>query len=396
MDIRSRLSRIRGLGPAAGIRGPGEALPPGKPVSPKPKPKPVRPEGILALKERGWVPVAGALTLRRAQVFRLPIPLPEILPSSLDVLAPGGGGRPPESLRFFDLETTGLSVGAGTIAFLAALGFPERGEGRGRRGACTRLRIVQYLLLDYPGEGEFLEALVRELGPPSPPAVVSYNGKTFDVQILRNRCLVQGIVPPVFEHLDLLHSARRLWRGVLPSCSQAVVETEILSLSREGDLPGAFAPDSWFEFLKNGNPGMLLRICDHNSRDILGLASLLGCLCRIALDPLEEGRRYSADPEQLALSWQRALDRGCGGAGLPMARALLERAAALGRPRCCRRLAVEAEWRRGDIRGALDLVERALAPPGGGAREMPAWLRNDLEGRRERLLRKAPAGRGEG
>jgi uncharacterized protein YprB with RNaseH-like and TPR domain len=338
---------------------------------------------VLALTKEDWVPV-GAFTLRRTQVLRLPIPLPPILPPSLSVLVPGGGTIRPESLRFFDLETTGLSIGAGTIAFLAAFGFPEHG-GEGR-GGYEELRIVQYLLLDYPGEGEFLEALVKEFGP----TVVSYNGKTFDVQILRNRCLMQGLALPVFDHLDLLHSARRLWRGVLPNCSQATVETEILSLSREGDLPGAFAPDSWFEFLNTGNPGRLLQICDHNSRDILGLASLLGCLCRIAVNPLEEGRRYSADPEQLALCWQRA--QGYGERESSKARALLERGAALGYPRCCRKLAIEAEWRRSDIRGALVLVERALGPQGPAA-EMPAWLRLDLEGRRDRLLGKSTAGK---
>jgi hypothetical protein len=268
-----------------------------------------------------------------------------------------------------------------------------------------RIRVVQYLLLDYPGEGEFLESLAGDLGNPAkdrkgagedsgaaaPPTVVSYNGKTFDIPILRNRCTMLGLGLPGFDHLDLLHSARRVWRGVLPSCSQAAVETEILSLSREGDLPGAFAPEAWFEFLRTGNPAGVLRIGDHNCRDILGMAAILACLCRIAADPLGEGARFSANPEQLALCWQRALDRGCRGEEeVRRARDLLERGAALGYPRCCRKLAVEAEWRTGDIGGALDLVERALG------RDMPEGLRLDLAGRRERLLGKAAKARKKG
>jgi uncharacterized protein YprB with RNaseH-like and TPR domain len=329
------------------------------------------------------------LTLRKIRVLPLPLPLPSVLPPALSILAPGGGGLSPESLRFFDLETTGLSIGAGTIPFLAAAGVPERGG----KGGYDRIRIVQYLLLDYPGEGEFLEALVKEFlprgGEPGRlPAVVSYNGKTFDVPILRNRCLMLGQALPAFDlHLDLLHSARRLWKGVLPNCSQGSVETGILSLSREGDLSGAFAPDAWFEFLRTGNPGRLLQIGDHNGRDILGLASILACLCRIAADPLGEGERFSADPEQLALCWRRAAEGGWGEEE-GRAAALLERAAALGCPRCCRKLAVEAEWREGDFKGALALVERAL-----GREEMPAWLRLDLEGRRKRLTAKAAGGR---
>jgi hypothetical protein len=317
------------------------------------------------------------------------------------MLAPGGGKLRAESLLFFDLETTGLSIGAGTTAFLAAFGvlegsgLPKKGDGEDGHRICTGIRINQYLLLDYPGEWEFLEALLGEFripegAPEKPPTVLSYNGKTFDVQILRNRCLMQGLALPAFEHIDLLHSARRLWKGTLPNCSQAVVETGILSLDREGDLPGAFAPEAWFDFLNRGNPEGLLQICDHNSRDILGLAGILGCLCRIAADPMGEGGRYSANVEQLALCWQRALAMGgYGEEESRRARALLERGAALGHPRCCRKLAIEAEWRRGDIIRALDLVERALTldhPPAGG---MPAWLRNDLEGRRKRLRAKA-------
>jgi hypothetical protein len=206
---------------------------------------------------------------------------------------------------------------------------------------------------------------------------------------------MQGIDLPAFDHLDLLHSARRLWRGILPNCSQATVETAVLSLSREGDLPGAFAPEAWFDFLSTGNSGGLLQICAHNSRDILGLASILACLCRIAADPLGEGGRYSANMEQLALSWQR-IPAQIGDSEeyeeeFRRAALLLERGAALGYPRCCRRLAMEAEWRRGDISGALDLVDRALGSPS-PAGELPAWLRRDLEGRRERLLAKSRAG----
>jgi hypothetical protein len=254
--------------------------------------------------------------------------------------------------------------------------------------------------LDYPGEEEFLEALTGEFRAPQGagalPAAVSYNGKTFDVQILRNRCLMQGIGIPAFDHLDLLHSARRLWRGILPNCSQAAVETGILALDREGDLPGAFAPEAWFDFLNTGDSERLLRICDHNSRDILGLASILGCLCRIAADPLGEGDRWSADPEQLALSWQRTLARAPEGYGeeeFRRARTLLERAAALGYPRCSRQLAVEAEWRKADIKRALELVEGALRSPS-PAGELPEWLRADLEGRRQRLLAKSASGGG--
>jgi hypothetical protein len=248
--------------------------------------------------------------------------------------------------------------------------------------------------------------------------VVSYNGKTFDAQILRNRCLMQGISPPVFPHLDLLYSARRLWRRILPDCSQARVETEILSLNREGDLPGAFAPEAWFDFLKSGETAALVRICDHNARDILGLASLFGCLCRIAADPLGALEYYRYDLEALALRWRDWVRRGETGpagremgarllraagnpeyprAALALARDLMGQGAcadARGRLRevagapvpeafraaACRALAIDAEWRLKDPGEALEWVNRC--PRG------PAWD-NEFAPRRERLLKKA-------
>ncbi|MDR3147339.1 MAG: ribonuclease H-like domain-containing protein, partial [Treponema sp.] len=329
MDLRSRLSRIRELkSPGEGPASQSSAAPSAEP-SATPLALPGAFEGL------GWKPVAYQ-TLQREQVLDLPITIPRVLPPALNILAPGIGRSVPESLVFFDLETSGLSIGAGTLAFLAAFGSlraPPGGRGGKRgfgRGDHAQLHLTQYLLLDYPGEPDFLEALIGELG--AHPTMVSYNGKTFDVQILRNRCLMTGMDLPPFEHADLLHSARRLWRRFLPNCSQGTVESGVLSIEREDDLPGAFAPDAWFSFLNTGDAATLLRICEHNSRDILGLASLLGCLCRIAEDPL--GNCYHADPEQLWLCWWGALRRGlCGEGEYPMVRALLERGAEQGYPR---------------------------------------------------------------
>jgi uncharacterized protein YprB with RNaseH-like and TPR domain len=375
MDLRSRLSRIRELKPAGkGPRPRGEAAP-------------------SVFEGLGWKPVAYQ-TLKHEQLVDLPIPIPRALPPALDILAPGIGRPDPESLLFFDLETTGLSIGAGTIAFLAAFGSLRAPPGGRKRvfgrGDHAQILVTRYLLLDYPGEPGFLEALAGELG--GRPTLVSYNGRTFDAQILRNRCLLNGISLPPFEHADLLYSARRLWKRFLPNCSQGTVESGVLSIDREDDLPGAFAPEAWFGFLNGGDPADLLRICEHNSRDIRGLASLLGCLCRIARDPLKD--LYHPDFEQLWLCWWGALRRGvCGEGEYRTVRALLERGAAKGYPRCCRKLAVEAEWRRGDIAGALRLVERALAfePPPGAPRSgyLSGRLREDLEKRKKRLMAKA-------
>jgi uncharacterized protein YprB with RNaseH-like and TPR domain len=364
----------------------------------------------------------------------LPAALSAALPAALSILIPdlipyGREQGPPElsDLLFFDLETTGLSGGAGTVAFLAALGRFVREPGSPAAG--PRFRVGQYLLTDYPGEGDFLAAVLAELEKPAPsgrpPLIVTYNGKTFDAQILKIRCLMNGLRPPAYYHADLLHPCRRLWKRALPGCSQGEIETAVLGLDRTGDVPGALAPDIWFSFLKTGVTAELLNICEHNVRDITGLAGIFAALIRIAEDPATAPETYRVDPENLALHWfyacrrrgpfreavgpeQRladelltlAADRACPRAACVWAQELFRRGRAEeGRRRlralttgkhpgetkaaACRLLAVDAEWRLRDLPLALSYTEffLSLKPP-------QNTLKKDMTKRRERLLAK--------
>jgi hypothetical protein len=335
---------------------------------------------------------------------------------------------------FFDLETSGLSGGAGTVAFLAAFGRLIQGEipDTGVREGPFRLRVDQYLLLDYSGELDFLEALAEEFkGPASPgegagkpPLIVSYNGKSFDAQIFKTRCIMNGIFPPSYHPADLLHPSRRLWKRVLPSCSQGEIETAILGLDRTGDIPGALAPEIWFSFLRTGDFSSLGGICDHNVKDIAGLAKLFFALTAIARSPLEAAAAYHTDPESLALGWRdasrrdrrgifgeepektglqllaAAAGRGCPRAVYILGQDLLRQKRREEGRRCrldaagpqypaqiraaaYRALAVDAEWRLRDGEGALGFVEAALE-----LEEIRDMVKAELCGRRKRLLRK--------
>jgi len=159
-------------------------------------------------------------------------------------------------------------------------------------------------LLDYPGESNFVETLLGEFNGNS--TIVSYNGKSFDSQILKTRCLMNGMIPPEYRHADLLHPARRLWKNILPDCSQGTIETAILGIDRTGDIPGAMAPEIWFSFLRNGDAdgtAALLKIAEHNRRDITGLASILRAMTRIVADPVAAMKTVNFDLESLALRW---------------------------------------------------------------------------------------------
>jgi uncharacterized protein YprB with RNaseH-like and TPR domain len=340
---------------------------------------------------QGWVS-AGYLTLRREMTAGGDMTLPEIMPEAAGIVMPGINSTTAyEDMLFFDLETTGLSGGAGTLAFLAAFGRFIAAGSAGPEAVRYKLRITQYLLLDYPGENNFVEAMLGEFKRDN--TIVSYNGKSFDSQILKTRCLMNGMIPPEYRHADLLHSARRLWKRILPDCSQGTIETAILGIDRAGDIPGAMAPEIWFSFLKNGAANgavdALAGIADHNRRDITGLASIFCAMTRIAADPFTAMKTINFDLESLAIRWhtlnsttgqkilQYAAETGCPRAGLHYALALLkqkkydegrkwlERTASAGQPpplqaAALRALAIDSEHRLKNTAEALSFTEQAL------------------------------------
>lgn len=167
-------------------------------------------------------------------------------------------------LVFFDLETTGLSGGSGTVAFLAAFGsFQEDGS----------MSVRQYFMDDYPSEPGFLQSLADEFDKAA--AVVTYNGSSFDMPLYSVRCIMNGSRPPAHVmHVDALHAARRLWRRTIGNCSLGNLEQEILSTCREGDIPGSEVPEVWFEYLKHGTIDRLQHVFLHNELDVRSLASL--------------------------------------------------------------------------------------------------------------------------
>lgn len=263
-NLKSRLARLReakatGTGEAAAARVPGQAA-------------------------AELPPCLSAWDSLGDFVFRRDLDFPCRLPGRLDgapfsslALARRGlglGEIQTGDLRFFDLETTGLSGGTGTIAFLAALGWLSG----------SRLTVRQYFLSDYPGEAPFLEALLGDLPPGS--ILATYNGKAFDLPLLRTRCILNGIRPPDFPHLDLLFAARRLWRRPAGGASLGLLESVVLGKSREEDVPGSRIPQIWLDFVKTGKADELGAVLSHNADDVASLARLLGRAARVHERPL--------------------------------------------------------------------------------------------------------------
>src|SRR4051812_8567073 len=108
------------------------------------------------------------------------------------------GGLP----LFFDLETTGLSGGAGTYAFLVGCGWFEQ-DG----AFVTR----QYMLASPADEPALLCSVAAELSRAG--SLVSFNGKSFDRPLIETRYLYHRVswAGMALPHLDMLHVARRFW-----------------------------------------------------------------------------------------------------------------------------------------------------------------------------------------
>jgi hypothetical protein len=108
-------------------------------------------------------------------------------------------------------------------------------------------------------------------------AVVTYNGKAFDIPILNTRYILQGFTSPFEDlpHLDLLHLTRRIWRARLEQCNLGNIERQILQLQRDGDeVPGYLVPEYYAQYLRDGNAEPLRGIFYHNEQDVLSLAAL--------------------------------------------------------------------------------------------------------------------------
>ena len=211
------------------------------------------------------------------EVFDSPF-IKESIKSDNPRLFPGMEYRDFGNLLFYDLETTGLSGGAGTIAFLAGFGWIEK----------NKLIINQYFLHDFPGEIDFL-LLINELLVPG-KILVSYNGKSFDHPLLRTRFLMKGLKLQELPEIDLLHTARRLWKSRLPSCRLGTIENSILGIHRVGDIPGIEIPDIYFNYLKNGkdnvNNKRLVGVFKHHLQDIKSLAGLLAHMEKLWSNPM--------------------------------------------------------------------------------------------------------------
>jgi uncharacterized protein YprB with RNaseH-like and TPR domain len=170
-----------------------------------------------------------------------------------------------ERALFLDLETCGL---ASSTVFLAGTMHWN--------GSDFVLR--QYFARHYGEEAALLAALSE--GTRGFEFLVTFNGKSYDAPFLKGRALVNRIalrLPP--RHLDLLHAARRRWRGALPDCRLQTLEAHVCRRRRSGDVPGEEVPGIYHDYVRHGDPYRLIPVFHHNLLDVITMAEILRALC---------------------------------------------------------------------------------------------------------------------
>ena len=194
---------------------------------------------------------------------------------------------------FIDLETTGLSGGAGTVAFLVGCGWFDYGA----------FQVRQFLLTSFAAERALLAAVAEFFSDAD--LIVTYNGKTFDVPVMETRWMFHRLSMPLdgVPHFDMLHPARRLWstRGsnggaAMPSradeggCRLTTLERVLFDVTRVGDVPGFEIPSRFFRFLRSGDPRPLEPVLEHNRLDLVSLAAVTARAARLAQDGVDACR----------------------------------------------------------------------------------------------------------
>jgi len=254
---------------------------------------------------------------------------------------------PITKFAFLDKETSGVSGGTGTYAFLVGVA----------RFIDGKFVLKQFFMRDPAEEPAMLEALIHFLAPCE--GLVTFNGKSFDAPLLVTRYSLHRIPVPFknYAHIDLLPLARRLWRDRLPSRALKYLEEHVLGFTRSSDeVPGYEIPWLYFDYLRTGDASPLVGVFYHNAMDVVAMAALLGHVSELLDNPyngrVEHGLDFIAlgklfedlnHWDEAARLYERGLELGLAESDFPVA---------------VKRLSI-LQKRRGDLNQAVRLWQEA-------------------------------------
>lgn len=304
---------------------------------PTPRADPTRGElpFVLQQTERGPLYIHRARSGAAARVGRVPLISArdaEAAMLALLALDPTLAACDVRRALFLDTETTGLAGGTGTVPFLLGLAWYDEASGS--------FLLEQALLRRLGEEGPILALLAERLAEAS--MIVTYNGKAFDLPLLRTRYVMNRMPAPASPpHLDLVHLARRVHKHRLKVRTLSALEHNVLGRVRIGDTHGEDIVACYAHFLRTGDEEALFGVVEHNAADVLAMVALVG----LYGEPL--GSLTGEDLAGVARTLKRA--------------GAVDRAAELAEEAVVRGGGAEAKKARGEIAKARGDKARALA-----------------------------------
>ena len=175
------------------------------------------------------------------------------------------GPRELAEVVVLDLETAGFW---GYPLFVSALLFEE----------CGRLQTLQLMTRTYSEEGAVVRATVQILRERR--HLVTFNGKSFDVPFLSERAAYHAVDfdRGALRHNDLLHPARKEFRGYFPNCKLKTLERMLLGIRRIGDISSAEIPAVFHEYIATGHIERVRDVLHHSRMDLISTGLLMGKL----------------------------------------------------------------------------------------------------------------------
>ena len=193
---------------------------------------------------------------------------------------------PLSRFAFLDTETSGLSGGTGTYAFMVGIGRfvedqfilrqyfmprPRRGTGHAR-GNCP-------FPCASPGPGYVQRQSLRRAAARNPLSPEPHPGSLYGL-----------------FSLDLLPLARRLWRDRLESRALKYLEQHVLSFTRSmEEVQGYEVPWLYFDYLRTGDARPLAGVFYHNAMDVVAMAALLAHINEVVEHPYEGRVEHGLD-----------------------------------------------------------------------------------------------------
>jgi uncharacterized protein YprB with RNaseH-like and TPR domain len=176
---------------------------------------------------------------------------------------------------FLDTETTGLTGGTGTFAFMVGLGFFQEDQ----------FLVHQLFMRDYSEEKASLSLLKEMLD--AFQFLVTFNGRQYDIPLLETRFILSRKSSKLREmpNFDLLFPSRRIWKGAYENCRLVTLESQLLGVERTDDIPSEWIPYLYFDYIQTGDARKIHQVFYHNQMDILSMVALAGRIHLVYHDP---------------------------------------------------------------------------------------------------------------